>query len=246
LIAGGNGQRAIRAGIESGWGMPIDPDAQPNLCLGNEDTHFAESFLERHGIHATPLAALSVEASSRLKRWSLEDCAQTINQLQAWDDLHILTVAAPGENCTARMLEMVSDRRRIKVVCTPSLRRVAALLAHCDAFLCNDTGLMHMASAVGTPVVALFGPTWPGIYLPANGYAHSLGGWRMPCPYRHRTILGPPLCLAVDRCLIDCGGCIDSESSDDVAREFYKAICVGRSRNAYEQDYRFSRAKQNA
>ena len=43
-----------------------------------------------------------------------------------------------------------------------SLARFASLLASCDAVLCNDSGGMHLASAAGTPVVAVFGRTDPG------------------------------------------------------------------------------------
>ena len=42
----------------------------------------------------------------------------------------------------------------------------AALLAEADRFLCNDTGLMHVAGAVGVPTLALFGPTDPRLWAP--------------------------------------------------------------------------------
>jgi ADP-heptose:LPS heptosyltransferase len=42
----------------------------------------------------------------------------------------------------------------------------AALLERADRFLCNDTGLMHVAGAVGTPTLALFGPTDPAQWAP--------------------------------------------------------------------------------
>jgi ADP-heptose:LPS heptosyltransferase len=42
----------------------------------------------------------------------------------------------------------------------------AALLATADRFLCNDTGLMHVAGAVSVPTLALFGPTNPDLWKP--------------------------------------------------------------------------------
>src|SRR5204862_179683 len=40
-----------------------------------------------------------------------------------------------------------------------SVKQVAALIEQCDLLVCNDSGLMHMAQAVRTPVVAIYGPT---------------------------------------------------------------------------------------
>jgi heptosyltransferase-2 len=50
-----------------------------------------------------------------------------------------------------------------------TLIETAALIARCETFVGNDSGLMHLAEAVGVPVVALFGPT-----VRAFGYAPSL------------------------------------------------------------------------
>jgi ADP-heptose:LPS heptosyltransferase len=56
--------------------------------------------------------------------------------------------------------------RRIRLAPPMRLGICAALLARADRFLCNDTGLMHVAGAVGAPTVALFGPTDPAIWKP--------------------------------------------------------------------------------
>ena len=50
----------------------------------------------------------------------------------------------------------------------------AALLARADRFLCNDTGLMHVAGAMGVPTLALFGPTDPAIWKPAGDQVKGL------------------------------------------------------------------------
>lgn len=52
----------------------------------------------------------------------------------------------------------------------------AALLARADRFLCNDTGLMHVAGAVGTPTLALFGPTDPALWKPLAPQVRALRG----------------------------------------------------------------------
>jgi ADP-heptose:LPS heptosyltransferase len=80
------------------------------------------------------------------------------------------------------------------------LQKVGALVEHCDVFLANDSGLMHLAAALSVPTVSLFGPTHPGLGFapqgPRNrvffGYAHcspcSLHGER-PCYQRRRYCL---------------------------------------------------------
>lgn len=80
------------------------------------------------------------------------------------------------------------------------LQRVGALVEHCDAFLANDSGLMHLSAALSVPTVALFGPTHPGLGFtpqgPRNriffGYAHcspcSMLGER-PCYQKRRFCL---------------------------------------------------------
>ena len=77
-----------------------------------------------------------------------------------------------------------------------TLRESAALLAQCDLLLSNDSAPVHIAAAVGTPVIALFGPTTPSLGFAPYGPGHTVlevpldcrpcgkhGGKR--CPKRH-------------------------------------------------------------
>jgi len=57
----------------------------------------------------------------------------------------------------------------------------AALIAAAERFLCNDTGVMHVAGAVGTPTLALFGPTDPELWKPPGDHVVALAaGRRLP------------------------------------------------------------------
>jgi ADP-heptose:LPS heptosyltransferase len=55
-----------------------------------------------------------------------------------------------------------------EVIENQPIRRVAALLQHVDLVVSNDTGIMHVAAAVGTPVLSLFGPTDPAQWAPVG------------------------------------------------------------------------------
>jgi len=62
----------------------------------------------------------------------------------------------------ARLSEWLSDDPDLRIEDRSGqrdLRELATDLASCDRLVCNDSGLLHLAEAVGTPVVALFGPT---------------------------------------------------------------------------------------
>lgn len=59
----------------------------------------------------------------------------------------------------------------------------AALIAGAQRFLCNDTGVMHVAGAVGTPTLALFGPTAPELWKPPGDHVVALtASGRLPDP----------------------------------------------------------------
>ena len=63
---------------------------------------------------------------------------------------------------------------------------VAALLMRADRFLCNDTGVMHVAGATGVPTLALFGPTDPQLWKPPGSHVEVLASSR-----RNEDLRGP-------------------------------------------------------
>ena len=77
------------------------------------------------------------------------------------------------------------------------LLQLAAVLEHCRLLVTNDTGTMHVAAAVGTPVIALFGPTDPGVTGPW-GEGHTVVKQEVNCspclkrlcPTDHRCMKG--------------------------------------------------------
>jgi heptosyltransferase-2 len=82
------------------------------------------------------------------------------------------------------------------------LQATGALLHRARALVSGDTGVMHMATAVGTPVLALFGPTVEAFgFFP---YTRKAGVLELPLPCRPCTSQGGPVCpLGHHRCMVD-------------------------------------------
>ncbi|ODT45226.1 MAG: hypothetical protein ABS70_03655 [Nitrospira sp. SCN 59-13] len=137
-----------------------------------EDRHAVETLLTAAGLSAAShWVAMNVSARWETKRWPSQQFAEAADRLAEAQGIPIVFMGGPAERPETRA---VMARMRTKAVdltgqtpvgLLPSLLRRAAVL------VTNDSGPMHIAAAVGTPVVALFGPTDPvktGPYGPGH------------------------------------------------------------------------------
>ncbi len=95
------------------------------------------------------------------KRWPAEKFSELAKMLHNQTDSLILVFGTKADNQSAKVIEQViPDRKRfLDLTGTTDLATAIAYIACCDAFVTNDSGLMHVAAAVNTPLVALFGST---------------------------------------------------------------------------------------
>ena len=106
-----------------------------------------------------PLLALAPGARWPTKRWPVERFAAVARDLSKEKGAAVVVLGGPGEVQLASALCDNLDVPVIDVAGTLSLMRSAALLSRCSLLISNDSGLMHMATALQVPVVAIFGPT---------------------------------------------------------------------------------------
>jgi heptosyltransferase-2 len=134
------------------------------------------------------------EPANAQKRWPAARFGEVVRALVEQDDAGILVFLGPGEEDLRPALRL-PDAPRVHVVTGESLARVIALVARCDAFVSNDSGLMHVAAALGVPVVAIFGPTPVEKNAPVGRatIVEEAGLWCRPC------WAGPPLTCHRDR-----------------------------------------------
>lgn len=184
-------------------GVPA-PDERTEVYFSDEDAKWAETWLEKNNNkEAKPLIALNPGASWPAKIWSAEGFIELAQELIKQFNAMVLLVAEPGkQEETARLCNQIG--RSSCVVKTDSLTRLAALISSCDLYISNDCGPMHIAVAVGTPTIGLFGPSCPGIWFP---YAEKDG---------HKALQAETeVCCGRDFC-IRATPCIESISSRKV------------------------------
>ena len=119
-----------------------------------------------------PIVALSPGAVGEGKAWPLGHYAALARALTA-DGASVWVLGGPNETLTAREIAATAGER-VRDLTGTDLRTAVLALAAADVSVTNDSGLMHVSAAIGTPTVAIFGPTSPWHWKPLNPVAAIL------------------------------------------------------------------------
>ncbi|OIO68661.1 MAG: hypothetical protein COW19_02520 [Zetaproteobacteria bacterium CG12_big_fil_rev_8_21_14_0_65_55_1124] len=108
-----------------------------------------------------PIVGLHPGCSNTLreKRWPAERFALLIHVLMKEMELSPILFGGPDDKDVAQLIMNDLDDPIPSYVNRLDIMNTAGAIANCDLFISNDSGLMHLAAAVGTPVIALFGNT---------------------------------------------------------------------------------------
>ena len=156
-----------------------------------------------------PFAVIHPGAKWPPKRWHTDRFAALAGRLQSLG-LQSLVVGSAEECSLVQAVAAPSGDSTFTMAGELSLGALAVLLSHARLFIGNDSGLSHLAAAVGTPAVVLFGPTEPARTGPLQPPSHSL------ClPIACRPC---PLYYSRDRCLRGHNFCMDLIEVDAVFR----------------------------
>ncbi|MFN0070067.1 MAG: glycosyltransferase family 9 protein [Chloroflexota bacterium] len=133
----------------------------PELVLRAEHTDWARQRWAGLGM-SRPAAVIHPGSGtfSTARRWPVERFAEVARRLRAELGLDIVALAgpAPAERDLAEALQAAVDSAQV-VADVPSPRHLAAFLQHAAVVIGNDSGVLHLASVVKRPIVAVFGPT---------------------------------------------------------------------------------------
>jgi heptosyltransferase-3 len=134
------------------------------------------------GIRYPPSKRILLHPGSRspFRLWPAERFAAVCDQLQEKLGVQVFVVSGPGEQALVKEIRGHAKTHLVALEQRLTVGQFAALLTQFDLFLCHDSGPMHIAAAVGTPVVALFGSQNAVIWHPL-GEAHTVLQTALPC-----------------------------------------------------------------
>ncbi len=143
-----------------------------------------------------PLVVIHPGASAfaEFKRWLPERYGELALKLIREAGASVLVTFGPGEESLAHRVIAASKHEARLSPRLPHLQQLTGLLNIADLFIGGDTGPMHIASALNTPVVALFGPKDPRGTGPFGGPAEIVSA-RVPCSPCSRRECPDPVCM---------------------------------------------------
>jgi len=160
MVRGESNRHAVPRYLEVLQRHGVDTtEAHPYLQLTKDEQTAAYRFLAEAGWTSEGLLiGIHPGGNWEYKLWGARNYAQLANALCKEQNASILLFAGPNERELQTQVGEMMDIPPI-LVKTENLRYLAALISACDVYIGNDTGPMHIAAAVDTPVVALFGST---------------------------------------------------------------------------------------
>ncbi len=163
-------------------------EINPGLPISDTDKKAAESFLAKYGIGIKTAVFLypGTSARGRYKRWEPGKYGKLADMIQLQLQLPVVVGWGPGEE---KIVEQVLEASSTTPVILPptKMKELAAFIAASQVFIGGDTGPMHIASLMGTPVVTIFGPSDPVINEPARFTSFRIVTVKADCsPCRNR------------------------------------------------------------
>ncbi len=191
------GQHVIDHHLRSLTALGIDaPYSPPRIFTREEEREEAERFLCERGWKLDEIIALHPGAGSRKKAWPPARFAALGRELARLSK-RLLLIQGPADGECVKEVLMGLDGVAHLVARDLPMRKLSALLSCAPLFIGNDSGISHLAAALGVRTVALFGPTDPHVWAPRGEKAFWIQGdcACAPCEETTQRICEQQRCL---------------------------------------------------
>ena len=164
--------------------------------------NFADDFFAEQHLQNSLVIGLNSSGGWPAKKWPLSYFAQLADRMVQKLSAKVLLLWGPGELDEVKWVHHLMTTEAI-IIPETDLKQLGALLQKCSLIVSNDSGPMHIAAAVGTPTVGIFGPTHPETQGPYGA--------------KHEVAVKKGLrCLGCDRLNCETDECMRNLSVDEV------------------------------
>jgi predicted lipopolysaccharide heptosyltransferase III len=162
-----------------GWtGVPVTDRPRTQLGISQQAAETVDRLIAASGLSDQKLALIHPAAAFATKQWATEHFARVAEYLSERGFAPV-AIAAPNEKA---LLEKLCSEANVKIATFDlSLPEVTALAARSQLFVGNDSGIAHIAAAVETPAVVIFGSSNLAHWRPWNSAAAEVVFEEMPC-----------------------------------------------------------------
>jgi len=138
--------------------MSINGILKPKIFLDDGEMDWADKFLKEEA-GTDSIVSFSPGARWNTKRWPEEEFASLGNLIHMYSDYSVVLLGDSQDQPVTGKISGFMKRRPVDMAGRLSIREAAAVVKKSRLLVTNDSGLMHVAVSVGTPVIAFFGPT---------------------------------------------------------------------------------------
>jgi lipopolysaccharide heptosyltransferase I len=196
----------------------MDPQATDHLPISPEARETVRQRLRAEGLApGDAMVVVSPHARWPTKQWPPERFAEVVRRLHEQSGTRAVLIGSSAAATIAREIAAAAaSARPVDLVNRTTLREMVALVSEARAMVTNDSGPMHVAATIGTPVVAIFGPTSAertGPYGPGHRVL-TAGAPCRPCFRRKCLYSSGPEALA----------CLTGVAAEEVARHLLEIL----------------------
>ncbi|MEW5895705.1 MAG: GT4 family glycosyltransferase PelF [Candidatus Omnitrophota bacterium] len=151
-------------------GIKPDPEDLLEIYPSSTDVQKAQALLDSEWVSSgMKLVGINLSASLKwkTKNWPLKKMARLCD-LMAAENVRVMITGTGKDKETADELMRLTKSKPANFVGRTKINELAVLIRRCDVYITPDSSPMHLAAAVGTPFIALFGPTSAKRHLPPN------------------------------------------------------------------------------
>jgi heptosyltransferase-3 len=161
-----------------GLGLEVKP-LKPRFYINHVHEEFAEKFFIDNNLNGKKVIGVNPSGTWKTKVWHLEKYAELIKKFGSSFSFLIFWGYEEELKQAYKLKEMTGDNVFLIPRC--DLKYIGALMKKCKLFLTNDTGPMHIASALGVNTAAIFGPTNPRLQGPLNENSTVIRNEKLDC-----------------------------------------------------------------